>query len=249
MREMLHTNLVQMRREGKCLEVLYRVDTVLTPANDARLGSLLYKQVIGTPIDWPTPAEVHHAVRAHRPSLAVFTDELGVESENGDLAHIFTTISCSCSSRLPTKVRHPRTWRSSNRRRRRKRRVPQRGRERKERKIRLRKKVRVARSACGRAKEKFLRLMRASGMSRRLATSKRGDEPTILSFRLLVCRAKSHPSSTRVFLTSILELSLAAAMPRPTLGSKISCEKLSRSASSGQAMCPLEGCARSCRTT
>lgn len=103
-RKMFHTNLIQMQREGKCLELLSKVDahsvhvaidvyTVPTPQADARLGSILYEQVMGTPTDWPTSTELRHAVRAHRPSLAAITNEPDVESEDEDLASIHDEIT------------------------------------------------------------------------------------------------------------------------------------------------------------
>lgn len=73
-RKLFHTKLVHMNRQGLCLDLLSKVDahsakvalkiyTVDTPEDDAVLGKLLYEQVFGDPVEWPsidsvTPAQI-----------------------------------------------------------------------------------------------------------------------------------------------------------------------------------------------
>lgn len=105
LRKMFHTKLIQMHREGQCLNLLAKVDahsvnvaidvyTVLVPENDAKLGKLLYEQVMGAPMAWPSEAELLASRQKGTTRLnEAILDEADIPSDDEDLCTIHTDIT------------------------------------------------------------------------------------------------------------------------------------------------------------
>ena len=105
LRKMFHSKLIQMHREGQCLDLLAKADahslnvaidvyTVIVPENDAKLGSILYEQVMGAPVDWPSEGELLAWSRkgSTRASDTIL-EEADIASDDEELADIHLDIT------------------------------------------------------------------------------------------------------------------------------------------------------------
>lgn len=101
MRKMFHTEMHKVSRLDECMELLSKVDkhspkvakdvyVVRSAASDAELGKLLFKHVMGNPVEWPAGASTTSAtsiIERHGRAEEKCNDDEGATSDEDELPY------------------------------------------------------------------------------------------------------------------------------------------------------------------